>query len=253
MLFGQRQGEAMGRDVLGLLRAEGWQQSIRVLKAFYQWGNEKFQGLSRDPTIGIAHVPARPPGVRIRPRDGRIYEALLHTRTLTLRNRCILMLLASGLGPNEVAALRVESFDVGLRVIRGGYGLRRTVPLSEATAGHLSRWLSVRPTRSLYLFPGPTSQRPISSSAVRAVVHRAAAVTFPLPAQGALRRRIYPLGFRHLFVIRSLAARVPPMCLRDLTGIDRFSRLTPYLGDEARSQRAHKELTRMTRRWRGWI
>lgn len=253
--LGERRGKAAGVDVESLIRSEGWRASVRTIRAFYRWlGQQKFLGAASDPTVRIRQLPAHTPGVRVRPRDGILYEKMLHAPGLSLRDQSILTLLAVGLTPREVASLRLEHLGLPLTTLRSGYGLRRVVSLSEQAVIRLHRWLSVRPKHvGPYLFPSSTPGRPISASGVRAIVRRAAAVTFPRPAQDELRRRIYALGFRHLFVQRALAARVPPACLRDLTGVDRLSRLAPYLSTIRRLPQVSNELTRMSRRWAGWI
>ena len=54
-------------------------------------------------------------------------------------------------------------------------------------------------------------------------------------------------------VVREIVARVAPDCLRQLTGVDRLSRLLPYARVVSSFDRVSKELDRMTRRRPGWI
>lgn len=102
------------------------------------------------------------------------------------------------------------------------------MPLSDRTVLSLVHWLRVRPAgRGMFLFPGLKAGRSISASTARAVVRNAAMSAFPRPDQEALRRRIYATGFRHLFIMRAIRARLSLGNLRFLTNVDRFSRLEP--------------------------
>jgi hypothetical protein len=84
-------------------------------------------------------------------------------------------------------------------------------------------------------------------------VRRAAHLAFPSPDQQGLRRKIHATGFRHLFLLRAIRARVPLGCIRELAGVDRLSRLEPYVRMIRRHRQAHEEIARMTRRWPEWI
>jgi hypothetical protein len=122
----------------------------------------------------------------------------------------------------------------------------RTIPLASKS---LSTWAS-----------GWRDGSPRASACFRVSVSLpserssgAALAAFPHPYQAALRRRLYPLGLRHLFLQRAIRARAAPDCLRQLTGVERLSRLLPYTEDQASFDRVSGELDRMTRRWCDWI
>src|SRR5207244_1293953 len=101
----QARREALGTDLMGLLRSEVWRQDIRTLRAFWAWARATYVGVARDPTVGIQQVPGYPPGIRIRASDFRLYEAVLNAAGLDDRDRLIIRLLSHGLMPHEVGRL----------------------------------------------------------------------------------------------------------------------------------------------------
>lgn len=248
----QSRNKGMGKDLRGLIRSEGWRQDIRTIRAFYRWATKKYIGVAGDPTVGIRQVPGCSPGLRIRARDCRLYEAVLNTEGLGERDRLMIRLLSHGLTPQEVASLRTQDVILGSLEIRRAEQ-RRILALSDRAILGLARWLRVRALPSPYLFPCPDPREPISASAVRAVVRRAALLAFPRPDQRGLRRKIHATGFRHLFLLRAIRARVPLGCIRELAGVDRLSRLEPYVRVVGRHRQVHGEIARMTRRWPEWI
>jgi hypothetical protein len=248
-----RYREGPGTAIDDPTRGAGWRQTIATVRAFYRWGNSKGVGLGPDPTARLVLTPSRSPGVRIRPRDAKLYEAVLAAPGLSPRDQCILRLLAIGFDPAGVAALRLEEVNPEATwTVRNRTGA--WVPLSDRGVLSVYRWLQVRPPgRSDFLFPGPTVGRGISASTVRDVVRRATRLAFPRPNQAALRRRIYPTGCRHLFAMRAIRARVSPAALRSLTQMDRLSRLEAYGVSMASQPQLRKEIARMERRWRNWL
>lgn len=249
--FAQSWREAKGLE--HLLRTETWRQAVRAIRLFYRWANRTYVGVASDPTVGIRQAPGNPPGVRVRPRDGRLYEAVLNAPGLTPRNQSILALLALGLTPREVAYLAAECVNLSLRLISGGYLRRRTIPLSDRAVVRLVRWLSLRPGPSRYLFPGAPLQQPISVATVRAVVRSAARAAFPHPRQESLRRKIYATGLRHLYLMRVTHSRIALSCVQSLTGIDRLSRLERFMHAPRQSADLTREFARMARRWPSWF
>jgi integrase len=250
--FARSHGEATGQRLEDLLRTETWRQAVRAIRLFYRWANTRYVGVASDPTVGIRQAPGQPPGVRVRPRDGRLYEAVLNAPGLSPRNQLILALLALGLTPRDVASLPVECVNLSLRLVSGG-DLRRTVPLSNRAVARLGRWLPLRPPASRYLFPGALLQQPISVATVRAVVQSAARAAFPHPSQESLRRKIYATGLRHLYLIRVAHANIALSCLQSLTGIDRLSRLERFIQAPGQSADLTREFERMVRRWPSWF
>jgi integrase len=207
----------------------------------------------QDPTAGIRQVPSRPPGVRILPRDARLYEAVLHSAKLNARDHAILILLAMGLTPADVAGLRMEDLDLTLRLVKVGHGRRRTLPLSDNVVACLSRYVATASADPCpFLFPGVRQRLRLSASAIRAVVRHAAAVTFPRPEQESARAKINASGFRNVYIRRLVRARISPTCFRELTGVDRFSRLEPFLPSAAPAK-LHRVLARVLSKWPGWI
>jgi integrase len=218
--YEQRQGKAPGSD---FNRSPGWRQSIATIRAFYRWGHSEgvrlgplrilAVSLGPDPTTRLLLKPCKAPGVRLQPRDARHYQRVLACRGLSPRDEAMLRLLAMGLEPADVAALGLSDVNRDAPwTIR-----RRTgtwLPLSDRAVLSLFRWLQVRPTgRGDYLFPGRKRGSGISASSVRDTVRRATRLAFPRPTQAALRRSVYPAGFRHLFITRRFVhASHPPHC-----------------------------------------
>lgn len=248
-----RKGEARGLDAEALVRSDTWRQSVRTVRSFYRWANKKrFLGLAPDPTIGLNQVPPHPPSVRIRPRDGALYGLVIDAPRLGPRDRLVLILLAHGLIPQEVARLRIEDVNLPFEHLTvRGKRQSRVMPLSGRAIMRLTVWLRARKATSGFLFPGRSSL--LSASAVRAIVRRAAQLAFPSPGQQHLRRRIYALGFRHLFLLRVIRSRVPLECVRELTGVDRLSRLAPYSRPTRRTRTPQGEIARISGTWRRWI
>ena len=251
--FAQARGEAMGKDLMGLIRTEGWRQDIRTIRAFYRWSKKKFLGIAGDPTVGMRQVPGHPPGVRISSGDARLYERVLNASGLGDRDRLIVLLLGHGLTPHEVAGLRTEHVIQGRHLLLRRGTSCRTLALSDRAILGLATWLRVRPVTSPYVFPCLVARKPLSASAVRAVVRRAAEVAFPRPDQQRLRSRIHATGFRHLFLVRAMRARVAPSCLRGMTGVDRLTRLEPFVNRARLPVDASREVARISRRWPKWI
>jgi integrase len=243
--------EAAAVKVPAFVKTETWRQWVRTTRRFYRWAVENLQPAPRDPTIGHRLLPSRPAGSRLTVRRERLYERVLHASNLTKRDRSILYLLAHGLLPQEVSRLRREDVDVDRRhvIVRGR--VMRTVPLSDNASEQLRRWLGSRfDVPDWPVYPGGRPDRPLSVSAIRALVRRAAQRVFPVPGQTKRLRQIYATGFRNVFLARVARARVAPGALRALTGVDRLSRLTIFGQPE---DSAHKELARLARRWPGWL
>jgi integrase len=247
--FAQARGKTMKKDLMGLIRTEGWRQDIRTIRAFYRWSKKKFLGIAGDPTVGIRQVPGHPPGVRIRSSDARLYESVLNATGLGDRDRLILLLLSHGLEPHEVARLRIEDVVQGRHLLLGRGTSRRTLALSDRAILGLATWLPFRGVHSPYLFPSSEPGKPISASAVRAVVRRATQRAFPRPDQERLRSRVHPRGFKELFLLRAVRARVALPYARLITGVDKLRRFERF----GVHVEAHREFARVSRRWPKWI
>jgi integrase len=248
----QHRGHAMKKDLMGLLRTEGWRQDMRAIHQFYAWGHKNVIGIAGDPTVGILQVPGHPPGVRISSRDAKLYEQVLNAPGLGDRDRLIVLLLSHGMTPHEIAELRTEDFQ-GRHLLIGRGTSRRTLALSDRAVLGLATWRRGNRVHSSYVFPCRDAETPISASAVRAVVRRATQLAFPRPDQHRVRSRIHATGFRHLFLVRAIRARVALPCLRALTGVDRLSRLEPLVNRARLHVEAHREVARISRRWPKWI
>ena len=183
--------QATDTDLMRLIRSESWRQDIRTIRMFYRWARKTPVGVWGDPTVGIRQVPGRSPGVRIRARDSRLYEAVLNTVGLGDRDRLMIRLLSHGLTPQQVASLRTQDVILGRHLAIGRAGHSRTLALSDRAILGLARWLRVRAVQSPYLFPCPDLGEPISASAVRAAVRRAAHLAFPRSDQQGLRSKIH--------------------------------------------------------------
>jgi site-specific recombinase XerC len=245
--FADQRCKATGVTVATLLPSDNWRETVRTLRAFFRWTHGRWSGVNSDPTVGILSPPTRSRGPRIKAADGRLYERVLAAPEISCRDRAILFVMALGLIPADVAGLPVHAVNIGSRYLLVSSG-RRVVPVTKKAVEHLNEWLARRQfSADQSLFLG------LSASAIRAVFRRAAYAAFPDPSQGALRRRLYPLGLRHLFILRAVQARVAPDCLRQLTGIDRFSRVLLYATTLSSFDRVSRELGRMTARRPGWI
>src|SRR5262249_55071446 len=148
--------------------------SIRAIRAFYGWAQKQdWAHVVQDPTAGIKRLPFRSPGIRIRTRDADLYEALLGNSTLSSRDQAILILLAMGLTPADVANLRIQDVDLSFRRLTVARRQRK-LPASDKVTAFLGRYMATRPGDSCsFLFVGTGPRRRLSSSAIRAVVRHA--------------------------------------------------------------------------------
>ncbi len=251
--YAQSRRNALGTDLVGLLRNEAWREDIRTIRRFYRWTRHKFAGVASDPTAGIRQLPGRPPGLRIRPSDARLYEATLNAPGLGARDQLIVLLLAHGLRPHEVAGLGTEDVVLERYVSIGRGQHRRLLPLSDRAILGLAHWLQIRRVHDSCLFPGAEAGKPISPSTVRGVVRRCAQLAFPGLHQQRFRRRICASGFRELLLLRVVRSRLSPSSLRALTGLDRLTRLEPYVDRARRHGESQREIARMSKRWPKWI
>jgi site-specific recombinase XerC len=245
--FAHQRCVATGMTVATLVRSENWREMVRTIRTFYGWTRGRWTGVNADPTVGLVSAPTRSRGPSLKARDGRLYERVLAAPGISCRDRAILFALAHGLTPGEVAHLPAQTLNLGSRHLLVPSGQARVIPLTRKAVRYFAEWVATRWPSDELLFSG------IGSSAIRAVVRRAAAATFPHPSQLRLRRRIYTNGFRDLFLLRAVVARVAPDCLRELTGVDRLSRLAPFAKAVSSFDRLSRELDRMTARRPGWI
>lgn len=241
-----------------IVGSETWRRSIYIIRAFHRWMKKrKLVGTYGDPTARLRIPPLPPFG-----RAGSLHEGYLYQRTLAAprrnsRDRAILYLLASGIISRDLTRLRVEDVDLKARsvMIRSGRSPRLVLLMDRATT-YLRQWLDARArltaTNSGTVFvPLVGRSRPLTVSAVREIVQLAAAAAFPNQREAWKRRKVCPIGFRHLFVLRAVRARVALDSLRWTTGtaIDRLLIRLPRPPDRV----IRAELERMTRHWRNWI
>ncbi|MDQ7004576.1 MAG: tyrosine recombinase [Ghiorsea sp.] len=112
------------------------------------------------------------------------------SRSIGIRDRCVLELLyATGLRVSELASLKVSNFNRRqhtLRVIGKG-NKEREVPYGEESDIWLSRWLDVRNSDSVYLFPSRGSH--LTRQTLWQCVNQYAkqAGIYPLPSPHVLR------------------------------------------------------------------
>jgi integrase len=255
---------ARGRHLLltQFTRTDSWRQSVWTLKLFYDWTvRHGYRPRSASPFQGLLVPPARPTGAVLGPRDAHLFEKTLHVAGLNVRERAILYLLAHGLTPAQVTAQRIEDVDILARhVTVRDRGRRWTVPLTDAAASVLLAHITTRCSsgeRVGWLFPVRAGRpklggrRGLPASIVGTVVHRAAALAFPLPSQAAKRRRVRPIGFRQLYLQRVIRTRITAAAILDLTRFSSTSslrRFAPNTPDEPR-----RELLRVARRFKHWL
>jgi integrase len=142
------------------------------------------------------------------------------------------MLLSHGLLPREVRALRLEDLhvDVGVAVVRDARGLRPRwrVPLTDRAIEALRAYAGSL-KRVGWLFPKRDGHGCASPALVRCAVATAARRAFPHTLQASKRRRITPIGFRHLFLRRVIRTRIDPAVIGDLTRFIHFSSVRRYV------------------------
>lgn len=152
-----------------------------------------------DPRTGLGRAPGnrgrRYPPDAPTPEEVLAVLAALGGGRAGARNRALVAVMyRAGLRVFEALALRAIDVDLNRRtitVLRGKKGNRRTVGIDQGGAELIRRWLEVRGSG-----PGPLfttrSGRPMSTTQVRALLHRAA-------ARAGVERRIHPHGLRHAF------------------------------------------------------
>lgn len=161
----------------------------------------------------------------------RIIRAVPHRRPAELRDRAILLLLASyGMGSSEVARLRLDDIDWSgkiLRVYRQKTGTLIELPLlplvGRAVAAYLRRG---RPTRSapreVFLTVG-LPHRPITANVVRHQVRKyARAVGIPPEFHGSH-------VFRHSHATRQIDLGASPKIVSDILGHRHPSSMSVYV------------------------
>ncbi len=249
--FAQQRASARALTLSQFLRTASWRLTATTVKMFYAWAIPN--GLCRtaeSPMHGII-LPASPPSSTrlLGPRDGCLYEKVLHTQGVPRPDRAMLFLLAHGLTPADVCTVRLEDLDLasGHVTVRTARACWR-VPLSDAAVAVLRDFVSASPRLIGWLFPRRDGRRATSDAAVRFAVRRAAARAFPHPLQASKRRRVRPIGFRHLFLRRFLNTRIAPVLIADLTRFVHFDSVRRYV-DARRPLDARRELVRVARHW----
>lgn len=126
--------------------------------------------------------------------------ALLEALTSPTYRTVVMVLYGTGLRISEACALQVSQIDSKrmVLVVRRGKGNKdRVVPLPQRLLDTLRLyWKQTRPPLP-YLFPGARPGQPLSPSAVREVLHQAA-------ASCGLQKRVTPHCLRHSFATHLL-------------------------------------------------
>ena len=234
------------------VRHPGWRSFVACAKEFYAWVERQgFISHTTNPVRGIRQYPVARTDVRVRPEW---YCRMLNDPSLTYREGALLWLLGHGLTPGEVLRLAPRDVDLEARMIHvRGTRCARVVPLSDRAVVRLRPWVTDKQwSGRQWLFPSGY-RRPISDRTLRDIVQRVAGRVFSAPSETSIRSGIYPLGFRHTFVVLALRRRVPVDCLMGLTGISRAKLLTAYLSQTAPPERLRAEFRRLVSRSRDWL
>ncbi len=137
---------------------------------------------------------------------------------------CLLTLYAAGLRLREAADMTIADIDSArmlLRVANGKGSKERLVPLSPRLLQALREyWKQLRPPK--YLFPGKTSDRPLSSATIQKACKLAAATA-------GIKKRVTPHTLRHSFATGLLEAGVDVLTIGRLLGHKSFMTTMIYL------------------------
>ena len=245
-------GEALRPARVVYARHPGWTSFVACIKQFYAWAERR--GLmcqAMNPLRGIRQYPVARTDVAVRPEW---YCRMLNNLSLSYRETALLWLLGHGLTPGEVLRLAPRDVDLEGRMVHvRGTRCPRVVPLSDRAVVRLRPWVTDKQwSGRQWLFPSGY-RRPISDRTLRDIVQRVAARVFSAPSETSIRSGIYPLGFRHTFVVLALRRRVPVDCLMGLTGIGRAKLLTTYLSQTAPPERIRAEFRRLVSRCGDWL
>ena len=178
-------------------------RQLSCLRQFFAWALRE-RRVASDPMLDL-DGPRRPrslPGTL----TAREVEALLAApdtdSPFDVRDRALLeTLYATGMRVSEIAGLTLPRLNLGQGVIRvmGKGGRERLVPLGEAAAEAIQRWLAVRPQlrpRGEWLFVS-RSGRALSRQAIWARIRQ-------LAMKAGIRESVHPHRLRHSFATHLL-------------------------------------------------
>jgi site-specific recombinase XerC len=231
------------------LRGRSLRQTVAALRQFYDWAAVRgLVDLRRAPTAGL-RLPPPPRRLPLGMVAARPYDHVLHAPGPP-RDVALVWLLAFGLTPQEITTLRPADVDLEGREVRLPH---RTMPLSPRAVGALRPWVQLRQhlPAGEWLFCGKHGRR-ASRSAPSNALRRLARQCDSRAGEASLRRAVTAAGLRQLLIVRAFRRGIAVDCLPELLGIPLPRKLGRYVGPITR-ERLHRELHKISRRWRRWI
>jgi hypothetical protein len=222
------------------LRGRSLRETVKALRDFYAWASSC--GLVDPRAVPTTGLRLPPPGRHRRSHGvgGRPYDSLLHV-TGPVHYRAIVWLLALGVEPREILWLMPTDFDFERREARLA---KRTMPLTGPAVAALRPWVEQQRFHGAqWLFPGRRGGR-ASRFMLQHAVRR-------LAARGKIRGPVSMIGFRALSLERCVRRGIAADCVPDLLGVPLPPQLRSCVAPTR--ERLHRELFRVTRRWRRWI
>lgn len=178
-------------------------RQLSCLRQFFAWSLRE-RRIDADPMLDL-EGPRRPralPGTLTAAEVEALLSAPVGDHPLDCRDRAMLeTLYATGMRVSELAGVNLARLNLGQGVIRvqGKGGRERLVPLGEAAADAIERWLRIRgelkPTGD-HLFTSK-SGRPLSRQAIWARIRQRA-------AEAGIPDSVYPHRLRHSFATHLL-------------------------------------------------
>lgn len=192
-------------------------QAVCALRFFYN------QTLGRKWMIDFIPYPRRVKKLPLVPSQAEV-RALLQVTTNLKHHTILAAIYATGLRVSEAANLLVSDIDSGRQLItvRQGKGQKdRFVILSPRLLELLRRyWKAHKPTP--YLFPGYIPGRPISSTGIQDLCHKAATAA-------GISKPLTPHSLRHAFATHLLEAGTDLRTIQLLLGHNSLRTTAVYL------------------------
>jgi integrase len=225
-------------------------QTVAALRQFYDWAAVRgLVDLRRAPTAGL-RLPPPPRRTPLGIVAARAYDRVLLHASGPPRDVALVWLLAFGLTPQEITALRPADVDLEGREVRLPH---RTMPLTPRAVDALRPWVQFRQhlPAGEWLFCGKHGKR-ASRSAPCNALRLLARQCDSRVAEASLGRAVTAAGLRQLLIARAIRRGIAVDCLPELLGVPLPRKLRRYVGPVSR-ERLHRELHKISRRWRRWI
>ncbi len=205
-------------------------RALSALRTFFRFLVREGH-LDRNPAGAVAapKAPRRLPGVLSVDEVFRVLDAAAEPGLRGARDRAILELLyGTGMRVGELVALDGRDVRVGARTVRvrGKGRVERELPLPEAAARALERYLACREAEGCPLepagpvFPNARGGR-LSDRSVRRILDR-------WIERAALARRVHPHMLRHSFATHLLAGGADLRAIQELLGHRSLSTTQKY-------------------------